>query len=224
MKIKYRSLFIVSLILLVSACQKGELDFSKKSNYYDVEREIAIPLVYGNMDFNDLLNVDPDTLEIFHLLDTLNVYYNLEYDHQDTIKLGKIDKNISVQFAKLYYWFKNQFPIGLDTRIYMLDTIHSVIIDSILFNSNPGEVFLQPAPVDTNGIVIQDSVKQISGIIDIDSSQADNLIQRTNKIILSSRVYANTLSIVKVEKNSTLYFKFSLDVQGRYKGYIDSGN
>jgi hypothetical protein len=224
MKWKYLLWFIVALALTISACQKGELDFNKQSNYYDVEREISIPLVHGTLAFNDLLNVVPDTLEIYNLLDTLDIYYNLEYDHRDTIKLNLVDSNIYIKYAKLYYWFTNEFPVGLDSRIYMLDTIHSVIIDSILFNTNPSDIFLHAAPVDSNGIVIQDSVKQIAGMMEIDSTQADNLIQRTNKIILYSRVYANTLSIVKVEKSSTLSFRFSLDIDGKYQGYINPGN
>jgi hypothetical protein len=224
MKKKYWSWSFLMAILLVSACQKGEMDFNKKSNYYDVDREISLPLVYGKISFDDLLNVVPDTFEIIDYIDTLNIYYNLEYDHVDTLKMSKLSKNISVDFAKLFYWFTNEFPVGLDTKIYMLDTIHQVIIDSILFTNVPGQIFLQPAPVDVNGIVIQDSVKQESGYIDIDSSQADNLIQRANRLILFSRVYANSFSIVKVPQTSFLQFKFSIDIQGRYQGYNKSAN
>jgi hypothetical protein len=224
MKKRDLSWLIVILLMLFTACKKDELDFNKRSKRIEVEREIALPLVKGNISFGDLLNIEPDSLEIINLLDTLKLYYNLEFDHQDTIKLSEFDNKITIDFVKLYYWFTNEFPLGLDAKIYLYDSKSAEIIDTILFSHNPSEAFLPAAPVDINGIVIKDMVKEKSDVINISKSQAENLLKRATNLILFTHIQANTLSIVKVSSTSYLRFKLSIDAKGKYEGYQDSGN
>jgi hypothetical protein len=204
-------------IILCSACRKETLDFSTRSHKTDIEREVNLPLVKGEISFEDLINIKPDSTEIINLLDTLNIYYNLEFDHQDTIQMSKLDSNITIDYIKLYYWFTNDFPIGLDAKIDIYDT--TSIIDSILFNANPGEIFLPAAPVDSNGFVIQNLIAEKAGLIDISTSQANNLFNRATSLVLLSHIQANTLSIVKVPVTSFLHFKFSVDAKARYEDY-----
>lgn len=219
MKNRELSWLMVMLVILFSSCKKETLDFSNRSNKTDIEREVNLPLVKGKISFDDLINVKPDSMEIIDLIDTLKIYYNLEFDHQDTIQMSKLDSNFTIDYLKLYYWFTNEFPIGLDAKIYMYDTASVGIIDSILFSTNPGEVFLPAAPADSNGLVIQDLIAEKAGLLDISSSQATNLFNRATSIILLSHIQANTLSIVKVPVTSFLHFKFSVDAKARYESY-----
>ena len=218
MKKRALPFWMAIFIILLPACKKETLDFSNRSNKTDIEREVNLPLVKGKISFEDLINIKPDSTEIIDLLDTLKIYYNLEFDHQDTIQMSRLDSNITFDYIKLYYWFTNEFPIGLDAKIYM-DSTGIGTIDSILFSANPGEIFLPAGPVDSNGFVIQNLITEKAGLIDISTSQANNLFNRATSLILLSHIQANTLSIVKVPVTSFLHFKFSVDAKARYESY-----
>jgi hypothetical protein len=218
MKRREFSLLLLFIVLFFASCQKDTLDLTKTSKKYSYEREISMPLVQGNITFNDLLNLDPDTIQIINVLDTLGIYYNLEYNFKDTIKLSLRKDNITVDFANLNYWFTNQFPIGLDLKIFLCDSLYT-IIDTILFSNDTSEIFLPAAPVDTNGVVILDQVTEKKGVVIISSTTAENLLRNTDQLIMDVHLTANTFSVVKVLENSYLDFRFAVDVKGKYEGY-----
>ncbi len=211
------SCLIIFLVFIGSACQKDVLDLNDMSKKYSIERELSFPLVQGNISFKNLLNIDPDSIQIINLLDTLGIYYNIEYEYYDTIKMGRSKDSITIDFANFYYWFINQFPIGLNAKIYLCDSLN-VVKDSILFSNTVAESFLPAAPVDANGVVILDQVKEKKGIIIISSSTAENLMKNTDKLILYIRLTANTFSVVKILENSYLHFQFAVDIKGKISG------
>jgi hypothetical protein len=209
---------LLFIVLFFASCQKDTLDLTKTSKKYSYEREISMPLVQGNITFNDLLNLEPDSILVINILDTLGIYYDVEYQYYDTIKLSLRKDNITVEFAKLNYWFTNQFPVGLDAKMYLCDSLYTVI-DTILFSSDPSEIFLPAAPVDTNGVVILGEVTEKKGVLDISNTTAENLLRNTDQLILDVHLSANTFSIVKILQDSYLNFRFAVDVKGKYEGY-----
>jgi hypothetical protein len=219
MKNRELTWLIAILTILFSACQKETLDLNQRSKKIEIERVVNLPLVKGNISFDDLLNIEPDTLEIIDLLDTLEIYYNLEFDYQDTIQVSKMDSNITIDYMIMYYWFTNEFPLGLDVKMYMYDSTNAEIIDSILFSSDPSEIFLPAAPVDSTGLIIQDEIEEKAGEISISSSQAANLFEKATDLILITHIQANTLSIIKIPATSFLHFKLSIDARGKYETY-----
>jgi hypothetical protein len=150
----------------------------------------------------------------------------MSFSNQDTIKIADTLSNnnkLTIEYAKLYYWFTNEFPIGLDVKVLMYDSIHSSLIDSIIFTT-PGHIFLEPAPVDENGVVIRDHLEEKSGVITINHNQASNLMHNSTHLIIATEIQADNLNVVKIMDNSYLYFQLSIDAMCIYTDTLGNGD
>ena len=220
MRMKSILLFVLT-VFLMAGCMKEDLDFTKFSKTIEIEREQALPLVKGDLSFEDIAGHSYDSLEVNVVpgVDSIFLYLLDNVNFHDTIKMGDIGSNIDIEFIKLYHTFTNDFPIGLDLKIYLYDSAKAAIIDSIPLNKDPNSVFLQPALVDANGLVDTSSVETMQDYVDLSSDLADKLLHQATHVILNAKIPTGG-NYIKVLNYYALSFKFGIDAKGKYKGQL----
>ncbi len=156
--------------------------------------DVEIPLEFrANLQFRDTLKFDLD-------VDTAE-----EIDY--------------IEYARLFYVFRNEFPINIDASVVLYDSITDTNIDTLRFNENDDFYFLNAALVDNQGETILEEVREFKGTINIEEDMAYKLFNDANKLIIIGKFTSydpENVSSVKILKSYKLDFKFGLDAKINY--------
>ena len=152
---------------------------------------------------------------------------NLQF--RDTFKLEFEDvEDIQyVEYAKLHYTFKNEFPLDIGIKLMLMDSITDTVLDTIYLNKNGNNFFLNAAPVDADGITIRDQVLEIPGVTELSQQQINDLFNVANKVIIVGDLKADNpqdmvYGAVKILSYYSLNFKFGIETKAHYQGSVDS--
>ncbi len=133
---------------------------------------------------------------------------------QDTMEIeldiGDEDFSVDIEFVKIYVNTKNGFPFDFRFQMIPLDSITSAPCDTLEFT------FLSAAPVDGNGVVIEEQVDWNQEIIDIDQEFLENL-EKSGQVIV--KVIFNTTGNGSdpVKILSDYIFEFNIGIEGKFK-------
>jgi hypothetical protein len=156
--------------------------------------DVEIPLEFrANLQFRDTLKFD------------LNSDTTEEIDY--------------IEYARLFYIFRNEFPINIDASLILYDSITDTNIDTLSLNENGDTYFLNAAPVDDQGETILEEVREFEGEIDIEEDMAYKLFNDANKLIIIGKFTSydpGNVSSVKILRSYKLDFKFGLDAKINY--------
>jgi hypothetical protein len=199
-------MFSTGLLLLVYSCKREELDIDQFSKTIEVERSIAMPLVYGELLLSDLLGEDADSI------------ITIEGDtiFQDTVALDLPEQteDFTVEYLNLPYHAKNYLPIGVNLMLISFDSVSNRVLDTIKFAQSG--IFLPPADLDENGIVIDESVIEKVDVIEIDKETAENLFKVATHLIIDARLLSETTRIIPVNETQRIWLKIGLDSKLTY--------
>lgn len=141
---------------------------------------------------------------------------NLTFQDTMEIELDIEDEDFSVDIdsVKIYVNTRNGFPFDFRFQMIPLDSITSVPYDLLEFT------FLSAAPVDGNGVVIEEQVDWNQEIIDIDQEFLENL-EKSDQIIV--KVIFNTTGngANPVKILSDYIFEFNFGIEGKFKFNFD---
>ena len=124
-----------------------------------------------------------------------------------------------IEYARLFYIFRNEFPINLDADLVLYDSITDTNLDTLPLNERTDTYFLNAAPVDSEGESILEEVRDIEGSINIDHDMAYTLFNDANKLILIGRFSSydpENVASVKILRSYKIDFKFGLDAKIHY--------
>jgi hypothetical protein len=206
MKTPIKILFIgLGLVITTLACKKEELDFDKFSKMVKIQRSIAMPLTHGEIHLKELIGNSTDSI------------LTIEGDSSftDSLGLSLTDlKSLHLDTFNLYYVSRNYLPVGINLRLITYDSSTHSALDTINF-ADTG-FFLQPAPLDNNGNVIESEVVPVEGAIKVSSRAADNLLHHASHLILNAELYSDTTRIIPFTDQNYIW----LDLGIYAKGYI----
>lgn len=212
----------LAIIITIVSCVQDEFDFSDVSRDVKVERELAMPLVKGEFVFEEISDESWDSLLISEG-DTIKLYIIDGIEQTDTLPLGEELENMTFDYLNLHYTFTNMFPVGIDIHLYLHDSISNQNIDTVYLSENPDEFLLPAAPVDGDGLVIEDQVQPKTGVAALDSETLFNLTDRTTYMIFSIYV-PPTSGYVKILDHYLLALKIGIEAKGEYITTLDSNN
>ena len=136
------------------SCLKEEIDLDDLSTEVAYERSIAMPLLYGSLGIEDFTDRGYDSLLITDG-DTIKLYLIIDLGFSDTLELGDLGQDWEFEYFNLHHGFTNYLPIGLKLQFYLYDSALTQNLDTI-FLAPPDSTFIKPAPVDGNGLVMED--------------------------------------------------------------------
>ena len=155
--------------------------------------------------------------------------FRADLQFRDTVKFDLVedtdDEIDYVEYARLYYIFRNEFPVNIDPYLVLYDSITDTKIDTIILNETGDNYFLNAAPVDSVGITIIEEVREFDGMIDLDEDKIYKLLNDANKLIIVgafSSYDPDNVRSVKILKSYKLDFKFGLDIRIHYIDYPDT--
>jgi hypothetical protein len=204
------------------SCVDEEMSMSDLSKQIGMEREIAIPLIRGSLSFEDITGTTFDSLLISNG-DTIKLYLVQDIGFDDTLAIGDLGENMDFEYIYLHHRFTNMFPVGLDLNFYLYDSIQAANIDTIFFSSGPGELFLPPAPVDNDGMVVLDEVVTNIGVIVLEDNVLDNLFTRATHLVIVAEV-PSTSGFVKILDSFSLSMKMGIEAKGYFETDLDSND
>jgi hypothetical protein len=178
-------------------------------------------------------NPGKDTTINNYVLYDSEIIYNMEVEiplefradlqFRDTLKFDLAEDTVEeidyIEYARLYYIFRNEFPINVDPYLVLYDSITDTKIDTIKLNETGEDYFLNAAPVDSEGETIIEQVREFEGITDLDEDKIYKLLNEANKLIIVgtfSSFDPDNVSSVKILKSYKLDFKFGLDTKIHY--------
>jgi hypothetical protein len=214
-----RLLPLAALLLAFAACIEDTIQLNDISKDIAIERQHAMPLIKTSLTFENLAG-SYDSI-MFYMGDTIFLYLNDDIGFSDTMKMSDMGENIEFDFFNLHYKVTNMFPIGLDMKIYLYDSLLAQNIDTIWFSEIPGELFIEPAPVDENDLAILDQVVTTDSYIGLDQGIFDNLFGNTTHLIIDA-VVPSTGGFIKILKDDRLNMDIGIEFRGRYVTSIDS--
>jgi len=217
---KASNILLITVVFFgFTGCLKEEIDFDNLSKDVAVEREIAMPLIYGSLQFEDFTELEYDSLLIWGD-DTIRLYLVEDLGHSDTIQLGGLGEKMEINSLILHHAFTNSLPIGLEVQFYLYDSAQSRNLDTIILTDSPGELFILPAQVDANGLVMEELVDEQIGMYTVESSTLDYLQNNTTHLILDA-IVPNTGGLVKILHYYTFEFRLGIEASGTYTTSLD---
>ena len=215
MKLRNFLLFVSATFVMI-ACVKEEFSMEDLSKDAVIEREIAMPLIEGDMSFEDIVETASDSM-IINGLDTIFLYLITDTEFEDSLSVSDIfgENDWEFDYMNLHLTFTNMFPVGLDVRIFLFDSIAGVNVDTIFFSGARDEIFLDPAPTDNNGLTIENQVQTDRNILSIPSLTLNRLTTNTTHLIFAIKVPA-TNGMVKILSHYNLDLHIGLEAKGRY--------
>jgi hypothetical protein len=105
---------------------------------------------------------------------------------RDTFKVGieKPGEVDYIEYAKLHYRIRNEFPVNFDPYLILYDSIADVNRDTIRLAESLADPFIKAAPVDANGVTITSAVEDYTGTIELSEELMDHFFHDTNKLIM----------------------------------------
>jgi hypothetical protein len=175
----------------------------------------------GDTTVNNFVSYDSELLIGLDIEIPLEFRANLQF--RDTLKFDlntdTTEEIDYIEYAKLFYVFRNEFPINIDASVVLYDSITDTNIDTLMLNENEDSYFLNAAPVNDQGETIITEVREFEGIVDIDEDLAYKLFNNANKLIIIGKFTSydpENVSSVRILKSYKLGFKFGLDVKINY--------
>jgi hypothetical protein len=113
--------------------------------------------------------------------------FKADLQMRDTFKVNieKPEQIDFVEYAKLHYRIRNEFPVNLYPYIILYDSVADVNRDTLLLSASTSDPFIKAAPVDANGITITGEVDDYTGSIDMDKELMDHFFKDSNKLIFA---------------------------------------
>jgi hypothetical protein len=213
-----RLLPIAVLLLAAAACIEDTIEVKDLSKEIAYERQLSIPIIKAGLTFEDIAG-SYDSL-IIGTGDTIFLYLNDDIGFHDTMPMQEV-KAVEMEFLNVHYKIVNMFPVGLDMKIILYDSLTNQNIDTIWFSENHGELFIQPAPSDADGMAIIDDIDTSNSYIGLDETIFDNLFHNTTHLIIDA-VIPSTGGFIKVLKTHELHLDLGLEARGRFITSIDS--
>lgn len=214
-----RFLPLAALLIGMAACIEDTIQINDISKDIAVERQQSLPLIKASLTFDDIAG-SYDSLMVMSG-DTIYLYLNEDLSFEDTMKMTEVGENIEFDFLNIHYEVTNMFPIGLYAQIFLYDSLQNQNVDTIWFSENPGELFINPAPVDGNGLAIIDQVVTNNSYIGLDQDVFDNLFGNTTHLIINA-VVPSTGDFIKVLREDRLNMDLGIEFRGRFITSIDS--
>lgn len=152
--------------------------------------DIEIPLEFrANLTLRDTLNIKFDDLDDFNYL----------------------------EYARLHYVIRNEFPINFDASIVLYDSITDTHIDTIQVSG--GGDFIKAAPVDANGVTIITQVEEVRSSTLLTKDETRNLINSSKAILIAkiSTYEPLTVPSVKILDNYNFDFHTYLECEILYE-------
>jgi len=217
-----RYVFLTGAFIGLNACIEDTVQLDNLSTDISYERELAAPLIKTEFIFDDIAGHGYDSL-IIQSGDTIFLYLVEDLGFRDTMELSEMGDEMEFEFVNLHYTITNMFPIGLDLQFYLYDSLSAQNIDTIWFSDIYGEMFLMPAPVDMNGLVIEDQVQTENSFIGLDGPVIDNLFHGATHLVINA-VVPSTGSYVKILEYYRLAIQLGVHFKGQYTTSSDSIN
>jgi hypothetical protein len=151
--------------------------------------------------------------------------FRADLTYSDTIKISERnedeeqDDSYEVEYANLFYKFRNYFPIGFGGDIIVYDSINDINLGVIDLNPDNGGLLLNPAPVDANGNVQRDQVQLYEDSIELDPSLAEDILTIATHLIFSAQLSTTDFSSstnVRIGVSNNLEFQFGIEAKGKY--------
>ncbi|NOY38410.1 MAG: hypothetical protein GXO83_12665 [Chlorobi bacterium] len=161
---------------------QGFTNFISRGSSIVGDLEVEVPLEFRIQDLE--------------LKDTVENPFNSDPTDSSGFGLGDLD------YAKLYVSVNNGFPVGVDFKIYMYDSINRVIVDSIVIDKA-----IDAAPVDNAGRVTE-PIKG-SQIVELGQTELDNL-QTVDNLIFTIIFNSTNNGTVDVKIYTDYTFDFNL--------------
>ncbi len=209
-----RLLPLIILFFIALACIEDTIQLEDISQEINYERQIVLPVLKGSLKFDDLAGHGYDSL-IITSGDTIFLYLLEDVLLEDTIELGDMGQNVEFEFIEIHCKNLNIFPVGLDLRLYLHNDSISENIDTIWFSDTPGELFIQPAPSDANGLAIESAVVADSTIATLDTELIDKLLNEATRLVLFAEV-PSTGGFVKILRHHRLYLNIGIIARGTF--------
>ncbi len=144
------------------------------------------------------------------------MHFKADLELVDTIELDLGDnENVDfVEWAEIFFYVSNEFPLTVDVDFVIYDTITGARLDSVKFD------VLKAAPVNASGIVIKDQVDRVEKSIYLDQEFADNLFKSSTKIIITGKLKTTeedgVSRDIKILTHYALNFQVSADAKIHY--------
>jgi hypothetical protein len=212
----------VFVVIAFAACLKEEIDMDNLDTEVAVPRSITLPLVYGSLYFDDFTTQQYDSL-IVSQGDTIWLYVVNDFNVSDTLEIGDLGENMDFEYLDLHHGFANSLPIGMRMHIILYDSIHASILDTIYLADHPDSLFIEPAEVNSEGLVIEDQVVEQIGVVSLDDQQLDLLENEATHLIFNA-VVPRTGNLVKILEYYSLDFRIGMAGGGIYRTDLDSLN
>jgi hypothetical protein len=151
--------------------------------------------------------------------------FSANLNYPDTIPLEDLGlenegNEFDIDYINLHYWFENQFPVGFTADLVLYDSINDITMDTISLSQDGEDFFLEPAPIDEEGISIVSQVVERSGVVEISETAAEHLLTDATHMIVNARIITTNLASAKILIDNTLKYKFGLEVAGKYEGKL----
>lgn len=166
-KFKFGILSLMAGIIFLASCTKDNFDLNMLSDEMETEPVLALPLIYGGFDMDDLAEVIAD--EDYSLEDEDGDRYYLVYPDtiywlDETVEFEtELDQEV-VTYLQIDLNSLNELAIRMALQIYMEDENH-VVLDSVF---DDGGVILEPATVDSDGKLVEATEDDNSSTFDDD--------------------------------------------------------
>lgn len=206
MKLFIRYLFSLALLITVFAsCKRDDLDMDKFSDRFKLERTIAFPLAFGSIFLEDFMEETDSVL----IIETDSIF-------TDTFgfDIGDEADDFELEYFKLYHNTANFLPLAADLMLVSFDSVTQRNLDTIKFVEN--NVFLQPAPIDSDGNAIVSQVDTVKGELNIGKREAENLLNVATHIIFEARLMSDTTVIIPINENKRIWLKYGFEAKGSY--------
>lgn len=214
-------LLAMLLVFGLFGCIEDTVQLENLSGDVEVERQIAIPLLQASLVFENLAGDSFDDFELLSNGDTVKLYLVDDISYEDTVEFGELGVNMDFEYIRIHHSVTNMFPVGLDLRLYLHNTEEGENVDTIWFSGTPGELFLNPAPVDADDLVIEENIETTYGTIELDAETLGNLFNDASHIVIFAEVPQSS-EMVKILDRYTLDLDLGLSAKGRYVTSIDS--
>ena len=143
---------------------------------------------------------------------------------RDTFKVGieKPEAMDFIEYAKLHYRIRNEFPVNIDPYLILYDSIADVNRDTLWLTESLSDPFIKAAPVDANGVTKPSEVEDYTGTVDLDEELMDHFFHDTNKLIMvggfSSYQTGNVVIL------TTYHFDFRCNLEAKVHYVTNTNN
>ncbi len=199
-----------------------------RTNIPNIDSFLVFPLPYlidlnagamsnpdGESQYTNFINNNSKLKVDLEIEIPLELRADLQFIDTLNINIDNIDYVSEIEYVNLYHTIHNEFPLNIDFDLILYDSISSQLLDTIKLGYMDKPLLIA-APVDENGITMKDQVQTQSGFISLTESQADNLLNNANKIIVVGAI-SSTSGARSVKILNNYLFDFKLGIEAKAK-------